>query len=76
MEQSVSNRYELTWNRFVKELETNPKTTLRAVCKLQHTDSDLMRRWASRHGCSVFKAKAKRSMKELENTSSDRKSVV
>ena len=69
MEQSASNRYELTWNRFVKELETNPKTTLRAVCKLQHTDPDLMRRWASRHGCSVFKAKAKRSVKELENTS-------
>ena len=39
MEQSASNRYELTWSRFVKELETNPKTTLRAVCKLQHTPS-------------------------------------
>ena len=71
MEQSASNRYELTWNRFVKELQTNPKTTLRAV-----SYPNLKRRWASRHGCSVFKAKAKRSVKELENTSSSNFAIL
>ena len=76
MEQSASNRYELTWSRFIKELENNPKTTLRAVCKLLHTDPNLMRRWASRHGRSVFKAKAEHSMKELENTSSSTFAVL
>ena len=76
MEQSALNRYELTWNRFIKELETNTKTTLRAVCKSQHTDPTLMRRWASRHGRSVLKAKAKRSMKELENTSSSNFAIL
>lgn len=29
MTQTAFNRYELTWNQFVKELETNPKITLR-----------------------------------------------
>lgn len=35
-----------------------------------------MRRWASRYGCSVFKAKAKRSVKELENTSSSNFAIL
>ena len=76
MEQSALNRYELTWSRFIKELETNPKTTLRAVCKLLHTDPSLMRRWASRHGRSVIKAKAERSVKEFENISSSAFAVL
>ena len=76
MEQSASNRYELTWNRFVKELKTNPKTTLRSVCRRMHTDPNLMRAWTSRHGRSVLKAKAEHSMKELENTSSSNFAIL
>ena len=58
MEQKALNRYESTWKRFVKELETDSKTTLRAVCKTMHTDYKLMKKWASGSGCSVLKAKA------------------
>lgn len=58
MEQKALNRYESTWQRFVKELETDSKTTLRAVCKTMHTDYNLMKKWASGSGCSVLKAKA------------------
>ena len=76
MEQSVSNSYESTWNRFVKELKTNPKTTLRSVCRRTHTDPNLMRAWASRHGHSVLKAKAEHSMKKLENTSSSNFAII
>lgn len=44
MTKTAFNRYEQTWNRFVKDLETNPKITLRTVCKTMHTDYGLMKK--------------------------------
>lgn len=59
MEQQTSlNRYEQTWLRFTKELQSNPSITLRAVCRAMHTSSYAMSKWASRKGYSVAKAKA------------------
>ena len=52
MGQKALKRYELTWKRFVKELETDSKTTLRDVCKTMHTDYTLMKKWAS--GCGAL----------------------
>lgn len=76
IETSTLNHYELTWNRFVKELYSNPKTTLHSVCKIMDTDYESMRRWSYRNGHSAAKEKASHSNKESENISSSAFSVI
>lgn len=70
MTQTAFNRYEQTWNRFVKELEINPKITLRTVCKTMHTDYGLMKKWANRIGHSVIKEKSSRRNNKIKDTNS------
>lgn len=69
MEQIATNRYDQTWKRFIKELNTNPTITLRAVCKTMHTDYRPMKKWLSRVGYSVLKEKAAHRSIETEDTS-------
>lgn len=68
MTKTTFTRYELTWNRFVKGLETNPKITLRMVCKTMHTDYGLMKKWAYKNGHSVIKEKTEHRNKPFEDT--------
>lgn len=68
MTKTAFNRYEQTWNRFIKELETNPKITLCTVCKTMHTDYGLMREWASWIGHSVIKEKSSRRKNKIKET--------
>lgn len=71
MEQKALNRYNRTWKRFIKELNTNPTITLRAVCKTMHTDYKPMKKWLSRVGYSVLKEKeAHRSIRTEDIPSS------
>lgn len=75
-ETSTLNHYELTWNRFIKELDSNPKATLHSVCKIMDTDYESMRRWAYRIGHSAAKERASHGNKESEKISSSAFSVI
>jgi hypothetical protein len=76
MTQTAFNRYELTWDRFVKELGTNPKITLHTVCKTMHTDYGSMKKWANRISHSVIKEKAVRHNNKIDDTHSSAFAVL
>lgn len=66
---TATERYETSWNAYLKELNRHPTTRLATFLKSRHINSHGMDMWMHRHGLSV--SEAKRRIKEAHKKSKE-----